>query len=174
MGPFFKSNYYEFTKEFKRKLIYNAGLIIYPDKDEIPQDVLFIPHERNFDLSFEEDVNNALKEVKSNIIIAYFQGMRWHQKDLKDVLIKCPNLKARIGGDRIFIDSNVRISFGIIVSDITYNDKRPLADIETIQHVELEFGSNNFKFNCIDIPNSFGVPSFFIDYNPENYFHIKQ
>jgi hypothetical protein len=166
MHPFFQSEYFLTAKGLNRQIVFNAGVIIYPDKDTIPQTVLFFPHERNFDLSTEEDLKLAFKDLNSNILKVYFQGIRWKQKDLIHVIsansyIKTKNLGYRLMGD------TVRIGFGIIVTDITFNAIRTLPDIEKLHPIELLVEGDVVKLNSIYMPTSFGVPTYFINYNLE-------
>jgi hypothetical protein len=180
MTPFFKSDYYQYKKERKATLVYNAGLIIYPDNDKIiPQEVLLIPYQRNFELSFADDIQNALQNTVNKGFTVYFQGMRRVQPDLMDVLIGCHYEKAFLSGDRVIpldfkkANDNVRVTFGIIVCETTWNNITPNFDNGKILYPELCFGNSLHKIICNDLPHSYGTPVAYINYDPESYFHSK-
>jgi hypothetical protein len=179
MAPFFKSDFYQYLKERKATLVYNTGLIIYPDNDAVPQEVLLIPYQRNFELSFADDVQKALHDTVNKALTVYFQGMRRVQPELINVLLGCYYEKAFLTGDRVIpldfkkAKDNVRVIFGIIVCDTTLNSIRPNFDNDNVLYPALSFGGKIYKISSRDAPRSHGVPVGFINYDPESYFHAK-
>ena len=179
MAPFFNSEYYQYKKEQKATLVYNAGLIIYPDSDAIPQEVLIIPYQRNFELSFADDVQKALHDTVNKALTVYFQGMRRVQPELLTILLGCHYEKAFLSGDRVIpldfkkASDNVRVTFGIIVCETTWNSIRPNFDNDNVLYPQLCFSDKIYKISCKDAPRSHGVPVGFINYDPESYFHAK-
>jgi len=157
--------------QFHKRLEYNAGVIIYPDKDELPQEVIFIPYQRIFGLTWNDDMRKALVTCSKNTITVYFSNMKWVQDDILATLVNSKYEKAQLMGDRIIsVDfekkfDNSRVTFGIVVCDLTFNDQRPIYEPLPINHAELHLDSIVYRFECEDMPRSFGVPVQFIEYD---------
>jgi len=180
MSSFFESDYYKYPRQQKNKLNYNAGVIIYCNKDEIPHQVLFMPYKRHFSLTLKEDLLKALTNASDSLIIVYFQGMRWAQMDLKQDLISSEYLLAFLSGDKVIPlnfnkkEENVRITFGIIACDTSKLEIMPDFGESKVSNLNLKFENFDYHFRCRDAPRTFGYTRFFLKYSAENYYAIDE
>jgi hypothetical protein len=166
MIPFLKSDYYAFTREFHRKLLYTGGLIIYPDKEGIPQEILLIPHQIDIYGPVEKIISEVLQDSNKKGIITYFQGIRLMQKDLKLIISNLPYIGGHQSGYPILGD-RIRIGYGIIVCDTTFVHLQTISDNNRVYKVSLDIGNTNYKISCIEMPNAMGVPKYFINLQNE-------
>jgi hypothetical protein len=172
MIPFFKSDYYAFTREFHRKLLYTGGLIIYPNKEGIPQEILLIPHQIDIYEPVDKIISEVLQDSNKKGIITYFQGIRLMQKDLKLIISNLPYIRGRQSGYSILGDA-IRVGCGIIVCDTTFVHLQTIGDNNRVYKVSLDIDNTNYELNCIDMPNAMGTPKYFINLQNEGNLNLN-
>jgi len=151
-----------------RKLNKVSGVLIYYQSDigdqqntGIPQDVIFLPVKDKSLLQnagFDSLIKQSLIENNNEVLLVYFQGMRWRNPDLGKDLLQC----RRTAG--VLTDKNWRgrtdtasIVLGTIVFDTTFERQRidgpPFRD-----NVDLLFNEYKYHFGILDLPHDMGFP----------------
>ena len=172
------TDFSKFQEKRKAGFSYNTGIVIYWNKDELPQIVLFIPWVQKFDLTIKDNVLLALKDISHKPIVVFFSGMRWSQSNLQEELISSNYIVSFLGGDRIIPldfkkkEDNVRITFGIIACDTSSLDVMPYFGEPKVYNSNIKIDNINYDFSCSDAPRTFGYAMLYMKYNAENYSSI--
>lgn len=152
-------DFLDYGTRFNKKLIPISGLIIYPDNDDVPQDVILIPYNAVQGESLRIIIERLLpSSVKG--IFTYFQGIRWVQPKLKDLLKDWQYIKGSFIGQHFFERPDIRISYGVITFDQTYVDDEPV-EPEIQRETCINLLDREYSLTVEDFPREIGVPKLF-------------
>jgi hypothetical protein len=151
------------TSEITGILIYHKTEKLFPQKERIPEEVVFLPLRINasmIDLNVCSLLEIALNQNDSIGLVTYFQGMRWRNPSLARDLMQTRQVEGILSDTKWRnITDTVIIAIGKIIFDKT--SKR--LDIESTftDNVFLKCKKNSFHFIIKDLPKEMGFPILF-------------
>lgn len=110
--------------------IYNTeGILIYADENRIPQDAIFFKATKSNNQDINDLLLTVLKDSLNTGYIIYFQGIRWMQPNLFEVLTSASFSKGQIEYFDYHIlpnlseTKNCKIAYGKVTFDATFKNR---------------------------------------------------
>ncbi|NLU94910.1 hypothetical protein [Chitinophaga sp. Ak27] len=154
------SDYYDYASRFQKKIETVSGIIMYPDHEGIPQDVLLVPFKITEEKSLEQTIIEAVRIHGDKTIFTYFQNIKWIMPDLDGQLKNWPFLKGTFIGQHYFMSPVVRLSYGAITFDQTVIEQEP-GEVDVHRQLCFEFCGHQFDIDVVEFPLQLGVPKLF-------------
>lgn len=138
------------------------GLFIYTlAYGSIPQEVYFIPCKVDIDTDPEEKLLTVIEDGDAIAYITYFQGMRWGQSDLSNVILSLKYKEILFGTNEV----KIRLSYGAITFDKRFNhleqDNPVLESDDEIISVPLILKGKKVFLDHRELPDAIGFPTLF-------------
>ncbi|WP_133994037.1 hypothetical protein [Dinghuibacter silviterrae] len=158
----FSNSFFELASAQNRKLERIQCIVVFPNINEIPQDIIFFPTSIDSTKSLEENIQVRLGESEKIGFILYFQSIRWLEPNLENMLneMDCvggetpmpylmnnPEFRLKVGAGIVTMDTTV-------LSESTQKDSLP-------RNFDIKVLNTKYHLKVMDTPMSMGIPKLF-------------
>jgi len=137
-----------------------AGVIIYPARQGVPQDIILVPYEAKENERLNDIIRHALDQTAVKGIFTYFQHIRWTFPQLEAELTDWQYING-IGNDSsYFLQKELKLSYGKITFDQTYVHMES-PDEQGCGKFSFEVLERLYQLDIEEFPREIGVPKLF-------------
>jgi len=135
-----------------------TGVVIYPDSNGIPQDIILIPYEAKAEQSLDEIIHSAITNIEVNGIFNYFQNVRWTMPELEEELMGWSFERGQSIGTEYF-NGDLRLSYGTITFDRSVADM--IEDDDDVGEFKFIYRGKAFTIPVTEFPKNVGPAKLF-------------